>query len=246
VNGACTIVGAGGAIRAILGSAVVAGSTFSGNVAECAGAGGGTWGLVGSIESSILWGNTDGGGQDESAQIHGGAPHVRASCVQGLTGGLGGEGNIGDDPLLADPAAGDLRLRPSSPCIDAGDNAALPPSIDVDLDGTPRYVDDPARPDRGFGEPPIVDMGAYERSPRASCPSDLDGSGAVGFEDLIVLLASWGPCAGCAADLDRSGDVGFADLLALLARWGPCADGWAPARTGPVSSASCASPSSRS
>lgn len=224
LNGECTTPGAGGAIRVLLGSTAIAGSTFSGNVAACAGAGGGTWGVFGSIESTILWGNVDAGGQDESAQVHGGAPLVRASCVQGLTGGLGGEGNIGDDPLLADAATGDLRLRPSSPCIDAGDNAALPPWIDVDLDGTPRYVDDRARPDRGFGEPPITDMGAYERSPGASCPADLDGSGDVGFADLLAVLASWGACAGCAADLDRSGDVGFADLLALLARWGPCAE----------------------
>jgi hypothetical protein len=44
----------------------------------------------------------------------------------------------------------------------------------------------------GNGDPPIVDMGAYEFQP-AACPADLDGSGDVGFDDLLILLAAWGP-----------------------------------------------------
>ncbi len=52
-------------------------------------------------------------------------------------------------------------------------------------------------------------------------PGDLDGDGAVGFTDLVMLLAAWGPCGvPCAADLDGDGAVGFTDLLALLASWG--------------------------
>ncbi|NNF44345.1 MAG: PQQ-binding-like beta-propeller repeat protein [Phycisphaerales bacterium] len=57
----------------------------------------------------------------------------------------------------------------------------------------------------------------------ATCPADLDGSGDVGFTDLIRVLADWGPCPPpCPPDLDASGDVGFTDLLAVLAAWGPC------------------------
>ena len=51
-------------------------------------------------------------------------------------------------------------------------------------------------------------------------PGDLDGDGVIGFNDLVMLLAQWGPCAGCAADLDGSGDVGFGDLIMLLTNWG--------------------------
>ncbi|MBT8486351.1 MAG: VCBS repeat-containing protein, partial [Phycisphaerae bacterium] len=41
------------------------------------------------------------------------------------------------------------------------------------------------------------------------CPADLDGSGDVGFADLLSVLSAWGPCTGtCAQDLDGSGDVG--------------------------------------
>jgi hypothetical protein len=34
--------------------------------------------------------------------------------------------------------------------------------IPFDLDGNPRFVDDPDTDDTGHGTPPIVDMGAYE------------------------------------------------------------------------------------
>ena len=46
--------------------------------------------------------------------------------------------------------------------MDAGDNGTVPPSVVVDRDGNPRFVDDPYTPDTGNGSPPIVDMGAYE------------------------------------------------------------------------------------
>ena len=54
------------------------------------------------------------------------------------------------------------------------------------------------------------------------CTEDVDGSGDVGFGDLLAVLAAWGPCEACPEDIDGSGDVGFGDLLAVLAAWGPC------------------------
>lgn len=54
------------------------------------------------------------------------------------------------------------------------------------------------------------------------CLGDLTGSGAVDVSDLLLLLASWGPCGSCAADLDGSGVVDVSDLLILLGAWGPC------------------------
>ena len=54
-------------------------------------------------------------------------------------------------------------------------------------------------------------------------PGDVDGDGIVGFNDLLTLLAAWGPCpdppSPCPADLDGDGVVGFADLLFLLSHW---------------------------
>ncbi len=46
----------------------------------------------------------------------------------------------------------------------------------TDLDGNPRFVDDPNTDDTGFGDPPIVDMGAYEFGDQ--CADD-DGDGRV-------------------------------------------------------------------
>ncbi|MHC5015144.1 MAG: choice-of-anchor Q domain-containing protein [Planctomycetota bacterium] len=130
-----------------------------------------------------------------------------------------GAGNIDADPLFADA---DGRLAPGSPCIDAGSNPAVPAGITTDLDGNPRFVDDPCREDTGLGDPSIVGMGAYEFQGR-SC--DLDGDGVVGITDFLALLAAWGACPGpcppsCPADFDGDCTVGVTDFLRLLGEWG--------------------------
>jgi hypothetical protein len=83
-----------------------------------------------------------------------------------------GAGNLDAlDPLFSPT----FSLMTGSPCIDAGDNTAVPPDVldldgdgdtneltPVDLSGQARFRDDPATPDSGNGSPPIVDIGAYE------------------------------------------------------------------------------------
>ncbi len=184
------------------------------------------------VDNCILWGNT-GAGTTEQQQIGVGGPDVfvNYSCVEGLTGDLGGTGNIGADPLFVDPDGkddipgtedDDLHLLSGSPCIDAADNTAVPKGIDTDLDGNPRFVDDPATKDTGNGDPPIVDMGAYEFQV-VICPWDLNGNGTVGVGDLLILVGNFGPCDGeCPADFDGDGFVGVLDLLALIANFGEC------------------------
>jgi glucose/arabinose dehydrogenase len=53
---------------------------------------------------------------------------------------------------------------------------------------------------------------------------DLDGDQSVGWGDLEVLFAAWGPCPAppesCPADLDGDGSVGVVDLLILMGAWG--------------------------
>lgn len=52
--------------------------------------------------------------------------------------------------------------------------------------------------------------------------SDIDGDGTVGLNDLLILLAAFGPCPDgdpCPADLDGSGVVDFLDLLQVLGAW---------------------------
>ncbi|MCP3903035.1 MAG: S8 family serine peptidase [Planctomycetes bacterium] len=56
----------------------------------------------------------------------------------------------------------------------------------------------------------------------ATCFGDLDGSGDIGFGDILDIIGAWGPCVGCPEDLDTSGDVGFGDILIVIGVWGPC------------------------
>ncbi len=173
------------------------------------------------VINCVVWGNIGGGSQiaDEIA----GSTTVRYSDVEG---GFPGSSNIDADPLFVDADNDDFRLLPGSPCIDAGLNTAVPIDITTDLDGNRRFVDDADTLDcqqapGTCGDPPVVDMGAYEL--QASCPWDCDGAesidGTVGIVDFLTLLAQWGGPGSC--DFDGGG-VGITDFLELLANWGPC------------------------
>jgi hypothetical protein len=137
---------------------------------------------------------------------------------------------FGDFAILGFPGGEysleDFNLTSSSPCIDAAENAAVPEEIDTDLDGNPRFLDVPETPDcqqapGTCGDPPIVDMGAYEFQ-GLPCPWDLDGDGNVFITDLLLLLMDFGTCDGSPSDFDGDGCVTVVDLLTLLGNWGPC------------------------
>jgi len=133
----------------------------SGNAAERKG--GGIWCYWSSpvIVSSIVWGNTGGGGSDNLKSC---GRSVRASFSaigeDSYKMGRGsepwpGKGNIKADPMFrgapraedAPAEGGDYRLMTDSPCIDSGSVSGV---ASRDIDGNPR-------PFGGGG-----DMGAYE------------------------------------------------------------------------------------
>ena len=140
------------------------------------------------IEDCVFWGNRNQNGTSLNAfQIRlyhapGGAEVLisHSTLELGLNGiynfGPGvvtwGPGNLELDPAFADPDGpdgnpdtvldNDYRLDATSSCIDAGDNAPAA-GILVDLDGNPRFVDDPNVADTGSGTAPLIDMGCYER-----------------------------------------------------------------------------------
>jgi hypothetical protein len=80
------------------------------------------------------------------------AYYMTNNCI--VIAGAYGANTITNPPLFMDPAAGDFRLQPSSPCINAGYNPASTNS--TDFAGNPRIVGG------------TVDIGAYEFQSPAS------------------------------------------------------------------------------
>lgn len=176
------------------------------------------------MTNSILWGNSDSfGGEWSQIYVGTSTTEINNNCIQDINS-LAGSGNIDADPLFEDAngvddimgtADDNLRLSPGSPCIDAGDNTAVPlDSIDLDsdtdktepipldLDEGPRFVDDSHVTDTGvyaFTGNRIVDMGAYEMD---SCgdlghpypPGDLNLDCRVDFKDVAVIGLHWLEC----------------------------------------------------
>jgi predicted outer membrane repeat protein len=167
----------GGAIENYNSDPILVNCTFYLNYADKDG--GGIYNRAGSepnLTNCILEANLDthGTAQDEEAQISGDTPIINYCCVMGWTGALGGEGNFDADPRFQDPEGPDmlpgteddnLRLLTDSPCIDAGDNRAVPLGTKTDIDGVNRFTDAPGTADTGRGMAPIVDIGAAELCP---------------------------------------------------------------------------------
>lgn len=82
--------------------------------------------------------------------------------------------NINEDPLFVDAEAGDVSLRPDSPCIDAGDPNA-PDLPEDDIYGNPRG--------------PIPDMGAVEYIAEAANNGGFSMTGSAAASSLSVFLA---------------------------------------------------------
>ncbi|GMU35536.1 MAG: hypothetical protein HS101_01535 [Planctomycetia bacterium] len=203
----------GGGLYAAAGDISLVQCTFNANTAQ-QNEGGGIRSTASSrISNCILWGNTDSGPMDESAQISDfGASVVRHSVVQGGWSGLG-ENNLNADPLFtdadgADDIAGtaddDLTLVTGSPCIDTGDNAAVPIGLITDFAGTPRFNNC------------LVDMGPFEFAGAAPIDTDADGftdacDACPGGDDRVDLDSDnvaddCDPCVGTAAsDTDNDG-----------------------------------------
>jgi hypothetical protein len=111
--------------------------TVAGNVAP-----GGAGGVYGSIGTNcIVYLNTANG----AASSNWNTSVFGYSCTAPLPGG---DGNLASNPEFVNPASGNYRLLPTSPCINSGNNAFVLGA--TDLDGNPRI---------SGGN---VDLGAYE------------------------------------------------------------------------------------
>jgi len=142
----------GGAILCFDSSTTITNCTIVGNYASGYGGGGIYCGNSSpTVINTILWNDIP----DEIYLKHS-SVNVAYSDIQG---GWPGTGNINTNPLFVDAYGADnfigteddnLCLLPGSPCIDAGDNSAIPTGLVVDIDGNPRIANG------------TVDMGAYE------------------------------------------------------------------------------------
>jgi len=215
-------------------------STFVGN---SAGSGGGAVinaGGPGSISNNVFWGNQSQQTDPANAELvlsNASALTFESNCIRWYAGTPAGNGNIGLDPMFVDANGADdvygtedddIRLMPGSPCIDAGNNDAIPAVIQapvmVDLLGNPRFADDPSTPDTGVGVAPIIDIGAVEfvPAPPPECAGDVNGDGMTDGRDLSVFLAGFGApvSPGTGADVNGDGLVDGRDLSVFLANFG--------------------------
>jgi hypothetical protein len=214
--------------------------TFSGNTTPDLG--GGLFNMENSnpvLTNCIMWGNT----AASAPEVHNinSAPTFSYCDIAGSGGsgswdpllGTDGTGNIDADPVFVNPAAGDYKLLPGSPCIDAGNNAPVPADVTdldgdgdtieplpIDLAGAPRFSDHDYAADTGAGTAPLVDMGAYERR-----LADTNGDGLVDVVDLLDVVYSFGYCAGDllynpTADFNHEGCVDVVELLDLVYNFG--------------------------
>jgi parallel beta-helix repeat protein len=194
--------------------------TFAGNRADRY-AGGMYAGGGPAVTNCIFWGNSDAGGEDESAQIFGGTPRVAFSCIQdddpndaNIPFGGADSNNIDDNPMFVRGPSpgpdgdwdgvnsdyGDLHLQAGSPCVDAGDNNSIAPDTG-DLDG-----------DGNTTEPTPCDLDGHPRF--VDDPGTLDtGNGA---KPIVDMGADEFPYLG---DLNFSGVVNFVDFAVFASAW---------------------------
>ena len=55
--------------------------------------------------------------------------------------------------------------------------------------------------------------------PPPNCGGDIDRQ--VGLSDVLIILSECG-CTSCISDVDGNGTTGFDDVISVLAVWGPC------------------------
>jgi hypothetical protein len=129
--GPYTYAGGGGAYGGVMNNCTLTGNSATNS-------GGGAYDAV--LNNCIVYYNNAPDGNFDSTSI------LNFCCTTPLPATAAG--NFTNAPLFVNRAGGDFHLQPDSPCINAGNNAYV--ATTTDLDGNPRIVQG------------TVDMGAYE------------------------------------------------------------------------------------
>jgi hypothetical protein len=176
----CVLTGNSAPNEGVAFGATLNNCTLIGNFAGGGGDGGGAYGCT--LNNCIVYLN--------SRLNYDASSTLNYCCTTPLP--TNGVGNITSAPLFVDQANGNLRLQTNSPCINAGNNAYVVGS--TDLDGNPRIVGG------------TVDIGAYEFQTPTSVISyawlqqyglpintntdtaDPDGTGMNNYQDWIAGL----------------------------------------------------------
>jgi predicted outer membrane repeat protein/parallel beta-helix repeat protein len=140
-------VSGGGMYNYHYSSPTVTNCTFSSNTADFYGGGIYNAGNCSpQLTNCILWGDTP----DEICNDDVDSVPVVTYCD--VQGGYGdpADNNINANPQFVNAGTGDFHLLGGSPCIDVGDNAAVPGGLTTDIDGQPRILNG------------VVDMGIDE------------------------------------------------------------------------------------
>jgi len=190
-TGAASAWGDGGAMYNYCGSQMLINCLFAENAAEDYGGGMlNVW-----SETTMINCTLSGMESDSAAAIFIDESHTRATnCIFwdvdggiadydgfetiaycNVLGGWQGVGNIDADPLFVNAAGGDFRLREGSPCINTGDNSAVPGWVTTDLYGNPRIAEG------------TVDMGAYEGAGAGIAQWAVDDGGNGHYYELVLV-----------------------------------------------------------
>ena len=177
----------GGAIYSSLTNCTLTGNSVSGNPYYPPYAGGGG-AYDSALNNCISYFNSD--ATTNEATNYDSSCTLNYCCTIPLP--ASGIGNITNNPLFVNLAAGNFQLQSNSPCINAGNNAYV--TVTTDLNGNPRIVGG------------TVDIGAYEYQTPTSAISyvylqqyglptdgsvdhaDLDGTGFNVYQDWVAGL----------------------------------------------------------
>ncbi len=157
-------LGNGGAIDCELNNTVtITNSTFSANRSLFGADGGGglrvAGGSTATMTNCVLWGNSDPGGTDESAQVFKSSNSTLTATYNSIEdwGTISGTGNNGNNPSFIAAGLDNLRLATGSLSINTGNNSAVPGDLTTDADGRNRIIST------------TVDRGAYEYDAATDC-----------------------------------------------------------------------------
>lgn len=206
---------AGGGLYNVDGSPTILRSTLVNNRSTGIGGGIHTSSAALTLNSSILWGNFDSGGMTEIAQVRliSGSIQVDYCAVMGWTGAWSGAGNLSGPVNFVDAdgpdnipgtSDDDVRLLPTSLCINSGSLILIPPVESMDIEGHPRNM--------GCR----LDIGAHEFYVGPAHSGDMDGNGVIDANDLRLfippVLGTGPPAYWCVADMNADSTVDLVDV----------------------------------